>query len=101
MPNIKVTEHEDGNVTASISPAKPKRYSYLNITRAEMEAVDAWWVLCPHCEYDGPEPPLPALEPRPGHHEVWMCPSCRGILPRSHSQVARMLAEREAGPDDE
>lgn len=58
--------------------------------------VDAWWVDCPFCDYEGPEPPIPGLEARPGHHEVWLCPSCRGALPLDFSEVVRAIAANEA-----
>lgn len=54
---------------------------------------DAWWVQCPWCDYDGPEPPIPGLEPLPGHHAVMLCPSCRGRLEWDHGEVARRQAQ--------
>lgn len=77
--------------------------SYAEETRQRMleDEVDAWWMSCPWCDYEGPEPPIPGLEPLPGHHEVFLCPSCKGRLEPDHLEVVRVRTKEPKGASDD
>jgi len=104
MPEIRsksqarrvTVELENGDVIigAELKVPKAPKYTYSSAIRATMQEQDAWWIDCPHCDYEGPEPPEPGLEARPGHHEVWLCPSCRGVLPFVHPAVVQAIDDR-------
>jgi hypothetical protein len=86
------TELSKPGCDSSMARKPMAKASYLSEMAVKMqeEGIEAWWEACPFCGYEGPEPPLPGLEPIPGHHEVILCPACRGRLEGGHLEVVRV-----------
>jgi hypothetical protein len=85
---------------------KMPKYSYqaeVHAQAAEHEPPDdyVWWADCQWCGYDGPETPIPGLEPRPGFHEVYLCPSCFGVMFAGHIEVDKAKEARKPAKDSD